>query len=56
MNNMHSIMETIRMIDKENLDIRTITMGISLWIVRILMGIGQGKGSIVRSFDMPRTW
>ena len=30
MNNMHSIMETIRMIDKENLDIRTITMGISL--------------------------
>lgn len=30
MNNMQSIMETIRMIDKENLDIRTITMGISL--------------------------
>ncbi|RBP41532.1 PFL family protein [Garciella nitratireducens] len=30
MNNFNSIMETIRMIEKEKLDIRTITMGISL--------------------------
>lgn len=30
MNNVQSIMETIRMIDKQKLDIRTITMGISL--------------------------
>src|SRR5690606_36914564 len=28
--NMHDIMETITMIQEENLDIRTITMGISL--------------------------
>ena len=27
--NQHEILETIRMIDRENLDVRTITMGIS---------------------------
>ena len=30
MTNLQSVLETIRMIEKENLDIRTITMGISL--------------------------
>ncbi len=28
--NLHDIMETINMISEENLDIRTVTMGISL--------------------------
>lgn len=28
--NVHDILETIQMIDNENLDVRTITMGISL--------------------------
>ena len=30
MYNTHDILETIKMIDEENLDIRTVTMGISL--------------------------
>ena len=33
--NINEVIETNKMIDKENLDVRTITLGISLWIVLI---------------------
>lgn len=32
--NIYEVNETNKMIEKENLDVRTITMGISLWIVQ----------------------
>ena len=35
--NQHEIMQTIRMIDQQHLDVRTITMGISLQISKCLL-------------------
>lgn len=33
--NINEVLETNKMIEEENLDVRTITLGISLWIVLI---------------------
>ena len=54
--NTNEILETINMIDNEDLDVRTITMGISL-----LDCIGPdvhkaSQRSMTRSAAMPSTW
>ena len=54
--NINEVIETNKMIDKENLDVRTITMGISLWIVLIRIWIRFVKMFIIKLPQWRKTW
>ena len=54
--NTNEILETINMIDNEDLDVRTITMGISLLDCIGPMCTRPAKRSMTRSAAMPSTW
>ena len=47
MDTTENILETIRMIEEQNLDIRTVTMGISLLGVSIVMVTGAARKSTI---------
>lgn len=50
--NSHDILETINMIDNENLDIRTVTMGISCWTVLTATAAKPVIRFMIKSADM----
>ena len=54
--NQKNILETIEMIDKQHLDIRTITMGISLGTAPIRMPRPAAGKFTTRSAPGRRTW
>ena len=54
--NAEDILETLRMIHDENLDVRTVTMGISLWIALIPTRTRLAIRFMKKSCAMPKTW
>ena len=52
--NTNEILETINMIDNEDLDVRTITMG--CWTASTPMSTRPPRRSTIRSAATPKTW
>ncbi len=50
------VRETIEMIEEQNFDIRTITMGISSWTVSTRISTRLRRKCIPRLSPRPRTW
>ena len=54
--NSGDILETIEMLTTEHLDVRTVTMGISLWTASTRTGAKPARRFTTKSPRAPRAW
>ncbi len=54
--NISEVIETNKMIEQENFDVRTITMGINLLIAHLPISMSSVRTFIIRLHVWQRTW